>query len=226
MMVYWIDFAFQSTGSIASYTWRVPTILQCIFLIPMIILVLVIPETPHWLASKDRNDEAHDVLRRMNEHKMSQEEIALLHSGILESVTLAHGTRKASWSDLFKSDCMLQAQHNLCPWHSADNSAGLHSRRRFLIACAIQAFQQLGGINALICMQNPDVVALPRTDGILRLLKYSFPANRIQCSFCGTHGWCLELLVLRCFFYTLVLDRPLWKTPTGMIPEFVLGRCS
>ena len=113
MMVYWLDFAFQSTGSDASYTWRVPTILQCILLIPMICLVLIIPETPHWLASKDRNEEAHDVLRRMNEHKMSHEEIALLHSGILESVALANGTTKAGWSDYLKTDCMLQARFPL-----------------------------------------------------------------------------------------------------------------
>lgn len=128
MMVYWIDFAFQSTGSDASYTWRVPTILQCTFLFPMIFLVLIIPETPHWLASKDRNEEAHDVLRRMNEHKMSHEEIALLHSGILESVALAHGTRKAGWSDLFKTDCMLQTRYGIHPRQVAN----------FLQACTVE----------------------------------------------------------------------------------------
>lgn len=121
MMVYWIDFAFQSTGSNASYTWRIPTILQCIFLIPMIILVLIIPETPHWLASKDRSEEAHEVLRRMNEHKMSHEEIALLHTDILESVALAHGTKKAGWSDLFRTDCMRQAQYDVHPQQNADS---------------------------------------------------------------------------------------------------------
>ncbi|THY25785.1 general substrate transporter [Aureobasidium pullulans] len=135
MMVYWIDFAFQSTGSNGSYTWRAPTILQCIFLVPMIFLTLIIPETPHWLASKDRNEEAHDVLRRMNRHVMSEEDITLVHAGILEAVALAHDSGNASWKDLLKSDC-------------------IHSRRRFLIACAIQAFQQLGGINALIYYSN------------------------------------------------------------------------
>ncbi|KAH0358919.1 general substrate transporter, partial [Aureobasidium melanogenum] len=135
MMVYWIDFAFQNAGSDDSYTWRSPTILQCIFLIPMIGLILIIPETPHWLASKDRNEEALDVLKRMNKHNMGEEEIALVYTGIVEAVALSSHAGRSSWTDLFKSDC-------------------LHSRRRFLIACAIQAFQQLGGINALIYYSN------------------------------------------------------------------------
>ena len=104
-MVYWIDFAFQSTGSNGSYTWRAPTILQCIFLVPMIFLTLIIPETPHWLASKDKNEEAHEVLNRMNKHTMSEEDITLVHARILEAVALAHDSGKASWKDLLKSDC-------------------------------------------------------------------------------------------------------------------------
>jgi len=63
-VVYWMNLAFQSIDSDANYTWRVPTILQCLFPFPMIFLVLVIPGTLHWLVSKVRNEEAHEVLNK------------------------------------------------------------------------------------------------------------------------------------------------------------------
>jgi MFS family permease len=132
-MVYWIDYAFSTVenGVKTSFIWRVPTILQCIFLIPMIFIVLIIPETPRWLAARDRNEEALEVLTRLNKGKMSQEEIQSIHTDIVRTVAIEKSIGAGSWGDLLKND-------------------SIQSRRRFLIACSIQAFQQLGGINALI----------------------------------------------------------------------------
>ena len=89
-MVYWIDYAFSTleNGVRTSYVWRVPTILQCIFLIPMIFIVWIIPETPRWLAARDRNDEALEVLTRLNKGKMSHEEIRSIHSDIVRTVAI------------------------------------------------------------------------------------------------------------------------------------------
>jgi MFS family permease len=61
-LVYWIDYAFVSHTS--SYAWRVPTILQCIILVVILVLLTMIPETPRWLASHDRPDECLKVLRK------------------------------------------------------------------------------------------------------------------------------------------------------------------
>jgi MFS family permease len=132
-MVYWIDYAFSTVedGVKTSFIWRVPTILQCIFLIPMIFIVMIIPETPRWLAARDRNEEALDVLTRLNKGKMSLEEIQSMHTDIVRTVAIEKSIGAGSWGDLLKSD-------------------SIQSRRRLLIACSIQAFQQLGGINALI----------------------------------------------------------------------------
>ena len=132
-MVYWIDYAFSTleNGVRTSYIWRVPTILQCIFLIPMIFIVLIIPETPRWLAARDRNEEALEVLTRLNKGKMSHEEIQNIHSDIVRTVAIEKSIGAGTWGDLLKND-------------------SIQSRRRFLIACSIQAFQQLGGINALV----------------------------------------------------------------------------
>ncbi|THZ99008.1 general substrate transporter [Aureobasidium pullulans] len=133
MMVYWIDYAFSTleNGRSTSYIWRLPTILQCVFLIPMIFIVFIIPETPRWLAARDRNEEALEILTRLNKGKMSHEEIQSIHSDIVRTVAIERSIGAGTWGDLLKND-------------------SIQSRRRFLIACGIQAFQQLGGINALI----------------------------------------------------------------------------
>lgn len=128
-LVYWIDFGFSSY--LGSFAWRVPVILQCVFLVPMLILVWMVDETPRWLAGHDFYDESLDVLRRLNSHKMSDMDIIALHEDIMRTVAVEKQIGAGSWKDLLKND-------------------SIQSQRRLLIACGIQMFQQLGGINAII----------------------------------------------------------------------------
>lgn len=125
LLAYWTDYGFSIHGG-ASYTWRVPVILQCIFLIPMLFIIAVVPETPRWLASHNRGDESLAVLRRLHGRKMSDDDIRFLHTDIMHTVAIEKSIGTGKWSDLLKND-------------------SLQSQRRFLTACAIQAFQQLGG---------------------------------------------------------------------------------
>ena len=105
-MVYWINYAFStiSKGPETSYVWRVPTIMQCIFLLPMVILVLIIPETPRWLAGHDRNEECYEVLRRMHKGKMTDSEIKAEYDMIVGTVALETSAGASSWKDLLRSD--------------------------------------------------------------------------------------------------------------------------
>ncbi|KAK4959643.1 hypothetical protein LTR66_013006 [Elasticomyces elasticus] len=135
MLVYWIDYAFSTIPGGGSYTWRIPIILQCIFLVPMILIVFIIPETPRWLVAHSRDQEALDVLRRLNRHRMSDEAIVRMHNDIANTVAMEASIGAGKWSDLLRND-------------------DIQSQRRFLIACGIQIFQQLGGINALIYYSN------------------------------------------------------------------------
>lgn len=130
LVVYWIDYAFVSHTS--SYAWRIPTILQCIILLAILGLLFLIPETPRWLAAHDRPDECLAVLARIRgTGDMDDPEVRRLHTAITETVAYEN-SRQAGWKDIVRSD-------------------PIKSRRRFLIACGIQIFQQLGGINAIIC---------------------------------------------------------------------------
>jgi len=109
-MVYWINYAFStiSKGPETSYVWRVPTIMQCIFLLPMVVLVLIIPETPRWLAGHDRNEECFEVLRRMHKGKMTDVEIKAEYDMIVGTVALETSAGASSWKDLFRSDGKLE----------------------------------------------------------------------------------------------------------------------
>ncbi|GME25807.1 putative sugar transporter stl1 protein [Neofusicoccum parvum] len=128
-MVYWIDYAFSSHES--SYAWRIPVILQCVFLIPMAVILLIIPESPRWLARHDRPEEALEVLQRLHKYNSTPAEVAGLHADIVHTAALEASIGAGSWKDLLRED-------------------EIKSRTRLLIACSIQAFQQLGGINAII----------------------------------------------------------------------------
>jgi MFS family permease len=137
--VYWIDYAFSSSD--ASSAWRVPVILQCIFLIPMLFILLIIPESPRWLAAHGRAEEALAVLQRLRSGRDDQVVIQRLHQDIVQTVEMEKSLGVGSWKDLLMSD-------------------RIQSRRRLLIACAIQSFQQLGGINAIICKSLLSIVII------------------------------------------------------------------
>jgi sugar porter (SP) family MFS transporter len=128
LLVYWIDYAFVKHTS--SYAWRVPAVLQCVILIGILILLTLIPETPRWLAAHDQPEECLSVLARIADTSEADPEVQRLHSIITQTVAYEN-SRQAGWKDIVKSD-------------------PIKSRRRFLIACGIQMFQQLGGINAII----------------------------------------------------------------------------
>lgn len=98
----------------------------------MLFILLIIPESPRWLAAHDRPDECLAVLQRLASRNDDDITISQLHQTILQTVALEHSLHVGSWKDLLKND-------------------KIKSQQRLLIACAIQTFQQLGGINAIIC---------------------------------------------------------------------------
>ena len=85
-LVHWIDFGFNQNDNTSSYSRRVPCILQCIFLIPMMLIVLILPKTPRWLAAHNRQDESLEVLRRLRRAKEEDKAIAAIHKDIVARV--------------------------------------------------------------------------------------------------------------------------------------------
>jgi len=116
------------TGSKA---WRIPVAMQAIFIIPIIALVFIVPESPRWLASHGRAEESLVILGRLQGKPITHQDVLLQHQEIQDAVAHEVAIGSGSWSDLLKED-------------------KIKSRRRLLIACSIQFFQQVGGINAII----------------------------------------------------------------------------
>jgi hypothetical protein len=133
-LAYWIDYGFTQSYT-SSSAWRVPCILQCIFLVPMLFILFIVPESPRWLASHAPPNDSLHVLQRLHKHHSSTQHIENLHADILRTCEFEASLGAGKWSDLLRND-------------------SIQSQRRFLIACAIQSFQQLGGINALIYYSN------------------------------------------------------------------------
>jgi hypothetical protein len=94
-------------------------------------------------------------------------------------------------------------------YYQADRfGTAIHTRKRFLIACGIQIFQQLGGINALICKLAKVSYGLSLgPDRLCRLLRHLVPEkSRLRRKPLRPHGGILEHLVLPGFVHSLVLD--------------------
>jgi hypothetical protein len=128
-IAYWTGYGF--TPMTGSKAWRIPVAMQAIFIIPIIVLVLIVPESPRWLASHGKTEESLNVLARLQGKPTTHQDVLAQHQEIQDAVALEVSIGHASWSDMLKED-------------------KIGSRRRLLIACSIQFFQQIGGINAII----------------------------------------------------------------------------
>jgi len=128
-IAYWVGYGF--TPMTGSKAWRIPVALQAIFIIPMLVLVFIVPESPRWLASHGRAEESLAVIARIQNKPATHHDVLTQHKEIQDAVELERSIGSGTWKDLLKED-------RIC------------SRRRLLIACSIQFFQQVGGINAII----------------------------------------------------------------------------
>ncbi|KAG9075111.1 hypothetical protein FRC06_010263, partial [Ceratobasidium sp. 370] len=142
MLAYWVGYAFTTSKRITgSAEWRIPLALQLAFIIPLLFLCwFVVPESPRWLAAHGQITEARDVLERLyyNPNSAASEdgvrgmEVDRVMSSVINSVKFDQQFGSGRWVDILRL---------------LGKEDGIKSRRRLWIACAIQAFQQLGGVN-------------------------------------------------------------------------------
>ncbi|CAE6421350.1 unnamed protein product [Rhizoctonia solani] len=139
MLAYWVDFAFSSNDSLGSAQWRIPIALQLALIIPLLLISwLIVPESPRWLAAHGHTGEAKAVLRRLYTAPPVNDEppeADLMFNTIMDTVNFDKQFGSEGWKDVFRL------------FYGDDV---IKSRRRLLIACAIQVFQQLGGVNSIV----------------------------------------------------------------------------
>ncbi|KXL47473.1 MAG: hypothetical protein FE78DRAFT_38566 [Acidomyces sp. 'richmondensis'] len=121
----WIDLGMSFTNT--SVSWRFPLALSSFFAIVTIIMSAQMPESPRWLLSRGRIEEARQVMAALNGVGEDDPQIQSDIVEINESLAIAG---RGHFTDIFKM-------------------GELRFFNRACLACAGQMFQQLTGINAL-----------------------------------------------------------------------------
>jgi len=116
------------------WAWRVPSLLQIVPSLLQITFVFFLPESPRYLVSKDRDDEAFAILTKYHAEGdansiLVQAEMAQIRS----TIKIEMENSKHSWKDMLRTKGM---------------------RRRVLIVCFLGLFTQMSGNTLLSYYQN------------------------------------------------------------------------
>ncbi|KAJ8118520.1 hypothetical protein OPT61_g517 [Boeremia exigua] len=126
--------AIRTTHIKGDWSWRIPSLLQICPSMLQICTVFLLPESPRWLISKDRDDEAFAILTKYHAE------------GDADSVLV-----KAEMAQI-RSTIKLEMEHSNQSWLDLFKTAGM--RRRALIAGFLGLFTQMSGNTLLSYYQN------------------------------------------------------------------------
>ncbi|KAF2008492.1 general substrate transporter [Aaosphaeria arxii CBS 175.79] len=156
----------------SDWSWKLPSILQMAPSVLQVTFIFFIPESPRWLLSKDRGEEALAILKKY--HDEAGEEFAIAEiefAQIKKALEVENESRKRGWAELFQSPGM---------------------RRRSLIGAFLGLFTQFSG-NTLI---SAYLVVILKQIGFTN----PFVQNQINVGLQGWNlvvAFCLALFVSR-----------------------------
>lgn len=111
------------------WQWRLPSILQAVPSVVQIVFAFTIPESPRWLVSKDRSDEALEILIKYHaEGDASQELPHVELAEIRKALEIENASRARGWAELFQTKGM---------------------RHRSLVSAGLGLFVQFSGNNLI-----------------------------------------------------------------------------
>jgi len=127
-----MEYSKGDNGTVNNKEWRIAFYLQLIPSLLMAILLLFLPNSPRWLCTKVRDDEALEVLAKLNSTSKSdylvQEELKALQCGVSYINSLGH----TSYKELLNQ----------------------YNRRRSFTSFFMQFFQQWTGMNGILYYQS------------------------------------------------------------------------
>jgi len=130
---------FGTNGISNDWSWRIPSLLQICPSLLQVCFVMFLPESPRWLITKDRAQEARDILQKYHsEGDRGDEFVTAEFAQMTTTIQLELEAKKQSWKNLFKT-------------------AGM--RRRVLITTMLGLFTQWSG-NTLISYYLGDLLIL------------------------------------------------------------------
>lgn len=129
-VAYWIDYG-ASFGP-DDLTWRFPIAFQIIFALIIAIPMFFLPESPRWLLTQERYEEADAVISALRGYELDSDETALERALIVDSIRASGGFSKST------------------PFSSLVTNGKTQHLRRMLLGASSQLMQQVGGCNAVI----------------------------------------------------------------------------
>ncbi|KAL5450511.1 hypothetical protein PMIN06_006539 [Paraphaeosphaeria minitans] len=130
LIAYWVDFGCQYGPD--DLTWRFPIAFQIVFGLVVLVVPFWLPESPRWLLTRDRADEATKVVAALRGLPTDHEETMLQISIIVDSIRASghHG--------------------GITPFSALFTGGKTQHFRRMMLGASSQLFQQVGGCNAVI----------------------------------------------------------------------------
>lgn len=131
LIAYWVDFG-AAYGS-DNLSWRLPIALQIIFGLVLSIFMVWLPESPRWLLTHDRHEEAETAIAAIRGYEVDSDDTRAERDVILDSIRASgFGAQRAT------------------PVKALFTGGKTQHFRRMLLGSSTQLMQQLGGCNAVI----------------------------------------------------------------------------
>ncbi|KAF7197453.1 High-affinity glucose transporter [Pseudocercospora fuligena] len=113
LIIYFISYGTSFIDGNASF--RIPWALQMVPAIVMLACIPFMPRSPRWLATKDRWEEAHDVLASLHARgdRYNPVVLAEMHQ-IKEKILYERDTGSTSWLELVKAKNIMRVQCAIC----------------------------------------------------------------------------------------------------------------
>lgn len=127
LIAYWIDFGLSYAGG--SVSWRLPISLQIVFAAYVLIVIIGLPESPRYLISKNKIDEARYILSQV-------EDVSINDEHLIEEVILVKDANNRFEKQLSVRELFKPSKHQYL--------------KRMIIGSSGQFFQQFTGCNAAI----------------------------------------------------------------------------
>jgi MFS family permease len=115
-----------------NWSWRIPSLLQLLPSLLCMTFIWFVPESPRWLISRDRSDEALAILIKYHaEGNPDDPFVQAEYRQIRETITLEVEANRHKWAELFRTK---------------------GNRRRMLIAGCVGLFSQWSGNGLVSCV--------------------------------------------------------------------------